>query len=78
MRKIDRAVEIIRGWSDEDLKDLILVGLCPYQLGLGEKCMNDEKCRNCWNEEEVDALRRREEKRIERDFACRENEGDTQ
>ena len=51
MKKIDRAVEIIRGWSDEDLKDLILVGLCPYQLGLGEKCMDDEKCRNCWNEE---------------------------
>ena len=28
--------------------------------------------------EDVDALRRREEKRIECDFACRENEGDTQ
>ena len=37
MKKIDRAVEIIRGWQDEDLKDLIVVGTLPYQLGLGEK-----------------------------------------
>ena len=51
MKKLDRAVEIIRGWSDEDLKDLILVGLCPYQLGLGEKYMEDKSCRDCWNEE---------------------------
>ena len=53
MKKLDRAVEIIRGWPNEDLKDLILVGLCPYQLGLGEKCMDmdGETCRNCWNEE---------------------------
>ena len=51
MKKIDRAVEIIRGWSDEDLKDLILVGLCPSQLGVGKKCMDDKSCRDCWNEE---------------------------
>ena len=51
MKKINRAVEIIRGWSEEGLKDLIIVGLCPSQVGVGKKCMEDKSCRDCWNEE---------------------------
>ena len=29
MKKIDRAVEIIRGWSDEELKAFLVYRICP-------------------------------------------------
>ena len=33
MKKIDRAVEIVRGWSDEELKDFLVYRIYFLQLG---------------------------------------------
>jgi hypothetical protein len=53
MKKIDKAVEIVRGWSDEELKEFIIAHpYCPQQYGInkchgcGEVC-----CSYGWNEE---------------------------
>ena len=57
MKKIDKAVEIIRGWIDEDIKKFIPnYDLCPYAFGL-EECVRCGKtappcCEEGWNEEE--------------------------
>ena len=58
MKKIDKAVEIIRGWSDEELKDFFIRNHCPYHLGIKkcEKCEGFEYdryrcCTEGWNEE---------------------------
>ena len=61
MKKIDRAVEHIRGWSDEELKEYILEsGWCSSKYnglpdyGYIEGCVLrdiDKDCEDCWNEE---------------------------
>ena len=63
MKKIDKAVEIVRGlsivrgWSDEDIKKFIFDhGICPRAFGL-EACVRCEEnaprcCEEGWNEEE--------------------------
>ena len=51
MKKIDKAVEIIRGWSDEKLKALIIARFCPVSLGFDEQCKHCPGCENGWNEE---------------------------
>ena len=57
MKKIDKAVEIVRGWSDEDIKKFIFdYDLCPYAFGLEECVRCGENAPRCceegWNEEE--------------------------
>jgi len=61
MKKIDRAVEIIRGWSGEELKALIdratdkplkafAQCFCPSVFGLGKKELCDDAdadCKSC-------------------------------
>jgi hypothetical protein len=57
MKKIDRAVEIIRGWSDEELKRFIMSSsCCPNKYdrkNLFNKfpCDGVLDCEDCWNEE---------------------------
>ena len=53
MRKIDKAVEIIRGWSDEELKAFIRKSeWCPCYYGLnGDTWSCNRNCEDCWNEE---------------------------
>lgn len=55
MKKIDKAVEIVRGWSDEELKDFLAYRLCPYSFKMKdcEVCEGPAvgSCEDCWNEE---------------------------
>lgn len=55
MKKIDKAVEIIRGWSDEELKDFLTYRICPcgFKMKDCEGCdvYNAVSCETCWNEE---------------------------
>lgn len=57
MKKIDRAVEIVRGWSDEELRQYILAsGWCPSKYNdlpdNIDTCVSGQKdCEDCWNEE---------------------------
>ena len=58
MKKIDRAVEIIRGWSDEELKGLIIKSnLKPCMFAEMKNCKASVfECvgntpLGCWNEE---------------------------
>ena len=59
MRKIDKAVEIVRGWSDEELKEYILEsGWCPSKYNNLPDYIDacalrdiDKDCEDCWNEE---------------------------
>ena len=65
MKKIDKAVEIVRGWSivrgwrDEDIKKFIFDhDICPCAFGL-EECVRCEEnapryCEEGWNEEEAE------------------------
>ena len=56
MKKIDRAVEIIRGWSDEELKDFLVYRICPayFKMKNCEVCNEEHDAGSCgtgWNEE---------------------------
>ena len=55
MRKIDKAVEIVRGWSDEELKDFLTYRICPdyFKMKVCEVCdgYNAGSCVTGWNEE---------------------------
>lgn len=57
MKKIDKAVEIIRGGSDEDLKTfLVIAQVCPLYFGISMAQINLTRCdqalcHTCWNEE---------------------------
>ena len=58
MKKIDRAVEIIRGWSDEELKKIIIksyLNPCVFPEMKNCKASVFECLGNtpldCWNEE---------------------------
>lgn len=55
MKKIDKAVEIVRWWSDEELKDFLTDGLCPayFKMKNCEVCNGDDggSCETGWNEE---------------------------
>ena len=55
MKKIDRAVEIIRGWSDEELKEFLVYRICPgyFKLKDCKVCdgYNAGSCVTGWNEE---------------------------
>ncbi len=58
MKKIDRAVEIVRGWSDEELKKIIIkshFNPCVFPEMKNCKASNEECMRktseDCWNEE---------------------------
>lgn len=53
MKKIDKAVEIIRGWSDEELKYFLTYRICPdyFKLKVCEVCdgYNAGSCVTGWN-----------------------------
>ena len=55
MKKIDRAVEMIRGWSDEELKEFLVYRICPcyFRIKDCEVCdgYNAGSCVIGWNEE---------------------------
>jgi len=58
MKKIDKAVEIVRGWSDEELSEFIVKNLCPDVDGfnlnrcVGYECdISNGDCKDGWNEE---------------------------
>ena len=55
MKKIDKAVEIIRGWSDEELKDFLVYRICPdyFKMKVCEVCdgYNAGSCVTGWDEE---------------------------
>lgn len=58
MKKIDKAVEIVRGWSDEEIKAFIVLLACPEDFDMKdcEKCKEykSDRYRGCnegWNEE---------------------------
>lgn len=55
MKKIDRAVEIIRELSDEELKDFLTYRLCPscFKIKNCEVCNKEDvgSCEIGWNEE---------------------------
>ena len=55
MKKIDKAVEIVRGWSDEELKDFLVYRICPcyFKIKDCEVCdgYNAGSCVTGWNEE---------------------------
>ena len=55
MKKIDKAVEIVRGWSDEELKDFLIDRLCPccFKVKDCEDCEGHDggSCEIGWNEE---------------------------
>lgn len=55
MKKIDKAVEIIRGWSDEELKAFIICPGCPNDFNIEDckKCHGyaSGDCERGWNEE---------------------------
>ena len=58
MKKIDKAVEIVRGWSDEELKEIIFKSyLNPCRFYEISNCTaSNEECmrktpEDCWNEE---------------------------
>lgn len=62
MKKIDKAVEIVRGWSDEklathqEIMELLCLkcpscfGMRDYFSGSGARCSADA-CEDCWNGE---------------------------
>lgn len=58
MKKIDKAVEIIRGWSDEELRAFIIksyLNPCVFSEMRNCRASNEECMRktpeDCWNEE---------------------------
>lgn len=55
MKKIDKAVEVIRGWSDEELKDFLTHRICPacFKMKDCEVCDGYDagRCETGWNEE---------------------------
>ena len=56
MKKIDRAVEIVRGWSDEELEYFLADRLCPayFKMKDCEVCNEEYNAGSCvtgWNEE---------------------------
>lgn len=51
MTKLDKAVEIVRGWSDEYLRDYISLTFCPKDFELGSQCKCCPECDEGWNEE---------------------------
>jgi len=54
MTKLDKAIEIIRGWSDEELKEYIVLKLCPHDFTIKDYLycgLKKTHCKSCWNEE---------------------------
>ena len=55
MKKIDRAVGIIRGWSDEELKAFLVYRICPdyFKMKACKVCegYGAGSCVTGWNEE---------------------------
>ena len=50
MTKLDKAVEIIRGMTDEELKEFVGI-YCPLNLGIHEGNCAELTCDECWKEE---------------------------
>ena len=54
MTKLEKAVEVVRGWSDEELKEFIMsCEWCPSKYGLKGSSLSkcNKTCHVCWNEE---------------------------
>ena len=63
MKKIDRAVEIMRNMNSDELKKVVdnacndalmlfISSCCPQDFGLQNRdCLTPDTCEDCWNEE---------------------------
>lgn len=60
MKLVDRRIQLVRLMTDSELRNWLILHLeCPFLRGM---CREGDTCKNCWDEEELDALRRREKK----------------